>query len=420
MSNALAISTVSAAFLRRVLSAANAAVPNAKVRLGTPTAKLADDAAALVNLHLYRVEPNTARANDHMPTRGATGETRGPSKLALNLHYILTFYGDHDLLEPDQLLGAVMLALEDEPALSRTTVANAIEDHEALEDSDLDEALARLRVTRQVMTIDDFSRVWSIFYQVPYAVSLAYEVSHVEIETDDVAPAPVPVVRPGHWVAPHSMLRLDRAGATAAGAVPPVWGGVMHVAGQGLGQPGLALEIDGAALVMDDVTRTDGVLSIPLDAATFAGSELTVGVHRLQAIAHKSRPDLPEHLRPRSNALAFALSPSITVGAVTAPAVGPTATGTVEIEFTPAIGAAQSVRLLLDSRDAENPAQVVLPGREPGEGAGQATLSFAFTDLPRGDWLVRADVDGLLSPVTIDRTAGSPTQGQIIGPELTL
>ena len=190
MSNALALSTVSAAFLRRILSAANAAVPSAKVRLGAPTAKLADDAAALVNLHLYRVEPNTARANEHMPTRGGTGETRGPSKLALNLHYILSFYGDHDLLEPEQLLGAVMLALEHEPVLSRTTVANAIDDNDPLEDSDLDEALARLRVTRQLMTIDDFSKVWSIFYQVPYAVSLTYEVSHVVIETDDPAPVP--------------------------------------------------------------------------------------------------------------------------------------------------------------------------------------------------------------------------------------
>lgn len=188
MSNPLAISTVSAAFLRRILSAANAAVPNAKVRLGAPTAKLAEDAAPLVNLHLYRVEPNAAHANDHLPTRGATGQMRGPSKLALNLHYVMSFYGNHDAFEPDLMLGEVMLALEHEPLLSKTTIHNAIEDNDELEDSDLEAALARLRVTRQLMTIDDFSKIWSIFYQVPYALSLSYEVSHVVIETSATPP----------------------------------------------------------------------------------------------------------------------------------------------------------------------------------------------------------------------------------------
>ena len=192
------------------------------------------------------------------------------------------------------------------------------------------------------------------------------------------------------------------------------------MAGRGLGKPGLTLEVDGAALVMDDVIQRDSALEIPLDAATFGGSDLAIGVHRLQAIAPKAGPDLPEHLRERSNALAFALGPAIAIGAVNAPPGGPTATGSVEIDFTPAVGAAQSVRLLLDSRDENNPAHVVLPGREPDAGAAQATLSFSFTDLPRGRWLVRADVDGLLSPVTIDSTAGSPTFGQILGPELTL
>ena len=69
MSNTLAISTVSAAFQRRVLAAAKEAVPNAEVRLGTPTTQLADDAKPLVNLHLYRVEPNVTQANEHLPTR---------------------------------------------------------------------------------------------------------------------------------------------------------------------------------------------------------------------------------------------------------------------------------------------------------------------------------------------------------------
>ena len=421
MSNSLAISTVSAAFLRRILSAANAVVPNAKVRLGPPTAKLSDDGLPLVNLHLYRVEPNATHANDHLPSRGPAGQMRGPSTLALNLHYVMSFFGNHDVFEPDLMLGEVMLALEHEPALSKSTVSSAIADNEELEDSDLAEALARLRVTRQLMTIDDFSKVWSIFYQVPYALSLAYEVNHVLIESADTPPVPAPVAHPGLWVAPMSSLRLDSAGATEGSSIPPVWGNVLHVQGQGLGKPDLALEVDGTALVMTGVGQMERALSIPLDVATFGAGGLDVGVHRLQAIAPKARPDQPDHLRARSNALAFALAPAITLGTVTAPPGETTATGNVEVTFSPAIQSAQEVRLLLDGRGGGATGQVVLPGRDPVDGGPAATdLTFDFTNLARGTYLVRADVDGLLSPVSLDTTPGSPTFGQITGPELTL
>lgn len=421
MSNSLAISTVSAAFLRRLLSAANAAVPTATVRLGTPTSKLAEDAKPLVNLHLYRVEPNEAHANSHLPTRNTRGDTRRQSQLALNLHYVISFYGDHDKFEPDLMLGNVMLALEHEPFLSKSTITNAINDNDELDESDLAKAVSRLRVTRELMTLDDFSKVWSIFYQVPYTLSLSYMVSHVILETSEVAPVPAPVAQPGLWVSPVAELRLDQAGSPPGQPLPPTWGGVLHVRGKGLGRPDLTLEVDGAALVMDAVVQTPDSVTIPLTAATFGGTTPRVGIHRIQAIAPPARPDLPDHLRPRSNALAFALNPAITLGAVNAPGGGATATGTVAVNFVPPIGRDQNVRLLLDFRDPSNPAAVVLPGRAPVAGnATDVSLDFAFANLRRGAYLVRADMDGLISPVTLDTTPGSPTLGQIIGPELDL
>lgn len=421
MSNTRAISTVSAAFLRRILSAANAAVPNATVRLGAPNAKLVDDGLPLVNLHLYRVEPNATHTNNHLPNRGTAGQMRGPSALALNLHYVLSFYGDHDLFEPDLMLGEVMLALEHEPVLAKRTIDSAIVDNEELEDSDLADAMARLRVTRQLMTIDDFSKVWSIFYQVPYTISLAYEVNHVLIESSDTPPTPLPVAQPGLWVAPMSNLRLDSAGAAPGNNIPPIWGDVLHVAGKGLGKAGLTLEVDGSALVMDQVTQAETALSVPLNPATFLAADLSIGVHRIQAIAPNADASQPDHLRARSNALPFALAPAITLGAVTAPAGGVSATGSVAITFSPAVRSDQTVRLLLDPRTGPGSGQTVLAGRDPTDSGVAATaLTFNFVDLARGNYLVRADVDGLLSPVSVNTTTGSPTFGQITGPELVI
>lgn len=422
MSTSQAISAVNAAFLRRLLSAANAAVPNAKVRLGPPTAKLAEDAKPLVNLHLYRIEPNAAHANDHLPSRNASGQGRGPSRLALNLHYMVSFYGDHTRFEPDLIAGEVLLALEHAPDLSKSTVAAAIEGNEEIGDSDLAEATARLRVSRQLMSLDDFSKVWSIFYQVPYTLSLAYEVAHVVIETQGPVPVPVPVAQPGLWVSPMASLRLDAAGDAPGSLRPPVWGGVLHLRGAGLARPGLGLSVDGTALAMAQVQATPETLAVPLTTATFGAAGLAVGVHRIQAILPPEPATQPDHLRARSNALAFALAPAITGVALDAPAGGATATGTLTVSFAPPIAPHQAVRLLLDARDAGGPLQVALPGRAPVDlpGPPVAQLEFAFAALPRRRYLLRADVDGLMSPVTLDHAEASATKGQILGPEVAL
>lgn len=413
MSNALAVSSVSAAFLRRLLAAANGAVGTAKVRLGAPTAKLAEDAKPVVNLHLYRVEPNPTHSNTHLPHRDSSGRDRGPAQLAMNLHYVVSFYGDHKTFEPDQMLGAVMLALEAEPQLTRKTVKAAIDDADELEDSDLDDALAKLRVTRQLMTIDEFSKIWSIFYQVPYAISLVYEVSHVVIQTEEPARTPLPVAQPRLWLAPKSDLRLD--GARGPEGASPVWGGVLEVKGQGLAKPGLTLEVDGVALADAGITQSADRIDVKLEAATFGGAPPRIGIHRLQVVA-PAVAGQPAHLRPRSNAVPFSLHPSITLGDVTAPGGGGLADGSIKVTFSPDVASDQSVRLLLDARDVAKPAHIVLPGREPEEGAAAASeLEFSFEDLPRGKYLVRADVDGLVSPVSLDAASG-----EIDGPEATI
>jgi hypothetical protein len=412
MSNPLAISAVTAAFGRRLLAAANAAVPAAKVRTGPPTAKLSEDGKPLVNLHLFRVAPNAAHNNNHLPNRTGAGLTRGPSKLALDLHYVVTFYGDHDAFEVDFMLGQVMIALEAEPLLTRATVAGAIDENDELEDSDLGEANARLRVTRQLMTLDDFSKIWSIFYQVPYAVSLVYEVSHVIIESDDASPLPLPVARRQLWVSPLSSLRLDSAGGPD-GALP-VWGGTLVVKGFGLARTGIELEADGTAVALGEGEQVADEIRLPLSDQAF-GTTLKVGIHRLQAV-EPPVAGKPAHLRARSNVIPFALHPQIRPGDVDAPAGGTTATGTIDVTVEPEIASEQAIRLLLDSRDPLAPRHVALAGREPADAQPAETdFTFDFTDLPRGNYLVRVDVDGLVSPVALDAASG-----EISGPVVTI
>ncbi|MFZ7090743.1 DUF4255 domain-containing protein [Primorskyibacter sp. 2E233] len=411
MSNVLAIPTVTAAFSRRLLEAASTAVNNANVRVGTPSAKLAEDANPLVNLHLFRVAPNPALVNAHLPTHNSQAGQVARAQLALDLNYVLTFYGSHDTYEPERMLSEVLLSMETRPGLGPNTVKAAIDNTAVLAGSDLDKALSRLRVTRQLHNIDEFSKIWSIFYQVPYAISLVYEVSHVVIEeqTNQAPSLPVAMVR--NWVAPLANLRLDSA--TGPDGSLPVLGGTLVIDGQGLGKTGLGLEADGIAL--SGFAQSPERITLPLTAASFGGTAPKAGLHRVQAVM-PGAPDQPAHLAYRSNAIAFALHPSIVPGAVTAPPGGDTATGSIKVTFSPVVGSDQEVRLLLDSRDPAKPGQVALPGRAPvPDGADAAQLDFDFKDLPRGTYLVRADVDGLVSPVTLD-----PATQQINGPEAAI
>ncbi len=413
MSNTLAISSATAAFSRRIHGAAVAAVGNAKVRRGVPTAKLADDGKPVVNLHLYRVEPNAFNANAHLPSRGRAGPDRAPAQLALNLHYVLSFYGNHEDFEPERMLGEVMLALEAEPVLAVRVIRAAVADAADLAGSDLEDAPQRLRVTRSLHSVDEFSKIWSIFYQVPYALSLVYEVAHVVIENDIAPPAPLPVSRAANWVAPMSALRLDRAGGPAR--APAVWGGRAEIMGQGLGAPDLTLTIGGAITAIE--TQSADRMTVQLSAAALGGRVLKAGLHPLQAV-RAPKAGQPAHLAPRSNTVAFALHPRMSAApAVTALAGGATADGHMDISVDPPVGSDQAVRLLLDSRDPARPGQVVLPGRDPAApgGADAAQLRFDFAGLARGAYLARLDVDGFVSPVDID-----PASAEITGPEVVV
>src|SRR5262249_61679827 len=76
-----------------------------------------------VNLFLYQVSPNAAWRNDDLPTRRPDGRLVHRPQAALDLHYLLSFYGDDKVFEPQRLLGRVTRTLPAHPTLPRATAA---------------------------------------------------------------------------------------------------------------------------------------------------------------------------------------------------------------------------------------------------------------------------------------------------------
>jgi Pvc16 N-terminal domain len=142
----------------------------------------------IVNLFLYRTSINAAFRNSDMPRQVRPNET-GLPPLALDLHYLVTAYGD-DLNDPSshRLLGRAMQVLHDHPLLGADEIHAAI--------PDTYEQLERVRITPEDLSIDDMSKIWS-GAQAKFRISAAYRVSVVLIESNRPAHAPLPVLRRG-------------------------------------------------------------------------------------------------------------------------------------------------------------------------------------------------------------------------------
>ncbi len=80
------------------------------------------------------------------------------------------------------------------PTGARPGVVDAVTSIPELEDSDLAEQVERSVSRRCGLSLEDLSRLWSVFFQVPYKLSLAYQASVVLIDAE-VPPQPALPVR---------------------------------------------------------------------------------------------------------------------------------------------------------------------------------------------------------------------------------
>lgn len=199
MSNYLAIATVSYTLAEVIQPSLQSVVPSASVRIGRPesTERLGTSFVG-ANLYLYRVEPNSAFRNADLTTRDSSGALLHRPQAALDLFYLISFYGNDLQLETQRMLGSTVALLHAQPVLTRERIREAIE-HNArsatpfLAQSDLDRQVELVRLTPQSLTLEELSKLWTVFFQVTHALSISYQASVVLIESDGT-PREVPRV----------------------------------------------------------------------------------------------------------------------------------------------------------------------------------------------------------------------------------
>jgi hypothetical protein len=211
MSNSLAVATVTAALAAQITQSIQQVVSGAQVVIGRPQTTPPQEATHWVQLFLYQVVPNAALRNADLVTRNSAGKLVQRPQVALDLHYLLAFYGEEKDFEPQRMLGAVTRDLHANPVLLPAILENAINSWPSLQGSNLHQQLERVKVTPLPLSLEELSKLWSVFFQTPYALSLAYNASLVLIETDDLVEPALPVLQRGE---------NDQGVDTLLGAIP--------------------------------------------------------------------------------------------------------------------------------------------------------------------------------------------------------
>ncbi|MFJ7071446.1 DUF4255 domain-containing protein [Streptomyces sp. NPDC098781] len=200
MSNALAIAHVTQALALLLASNVGPEFDEAvKVEPHKPPTEPPDHPT--LNVFLYQVTPNTSMRNNDLPTRASDGTLVKRPAAALDLHYLITAYGDETTLVGQRLIGSVVRTLHETPILPKDVIEET--GHlPHLVGSDLAEAAQRIRFTPTVMDIDEASKLWGMLHQTPYSLSVVYQAALVLIDGRERPVPAKPVERPEVRVLP--------------------------------------------------------------------------------------------------------------------------------------------------------------------------------------------------------------------------
>ena len=194
MSNYLTLAVITAAIQEIVQAAVHDAVPGATVRVGPP--RTVPPGEKEVNIYLYQLSPDAELRNDDLPTRGADGKLLSRPCAAIRLHYLISFAGE-DHLATEIMLGRVISVLNAFPILTARELARIVSSsgsYPFLADADLPDSRETVKLTAEYLSLEELSKLWTVFFQLAHRPSLQYVATPVLIDAD-LHPVEVPLSR---------------------------------------------------------------------------------------------------------------------------------------------------------------------------------------------------------------------------------
>jgi Pvc16 N-terminal domain len=420
MSDSLAIAAVTATLKYKLGVAVSGDPSGAQVTTIRPGVSGNGTPAPSVNLFLFHATPNAAWRNADLPTRRTDNGLLQRPVSALDLHYLLSFYGDESKLEPQRLLGRVARSLHARPVLTRELIMKALA--EAASDpaqtlavvapSDLAKSVELVKLSPNALSLEELSKLWSVLFQTPYALSVAYQATVVLIEDDEEEPEPaLPVSRRNVYVIPFAQPVVERVTPESGTHDPIVSASTLLITGRQLRGDVTLVRIGGEVVTPQSVSETE----IKVPVASVPADKLRAGVQTLQVI-HQILMGPPKELAPHhgfeSNVSAFVLRPTVTNPKASDPQA------TVSVDVDPPVRAGQRVTLLLNETGGDAPAAYSFASKPPDTDLG--SIDVPILGVTPGEYYVRLSIDGAESALEVDKNEQSATFGQFIGPKVTI
>jgi hypothetical protein len=418
MSNFLAIATVTATLSQLIGAAIDKDVSGATVTTLRPDGGGGTLPAPGVNLYLYQVTPNAAWLNADLPTRNSEGQLVQRARAAVDVHYLLTFYGDEAKLEPQRLLGSVVRTLHTQPVLARQLIRDTIKNpsFDFVAASDLADEIELVKFTPLPLSLEELSKLWSVFFQTHYTLSLAYSGNVVFIESAQATRPALPVREHNVYVRTFRHPVIERVEPISGVGQPIVTGSTLAIRGAHLRGELTLVRIGRVEIVPVQQNIQDTEITVPVPTG------LQAGIQSVQVIQQISMGKPPQ---PRSgfesNLAAFVLQPTInrkldnsddiTVANVEI-ATNHTRSADVTIVMSPKVGAGQRTTLLLNQKDASPQARAYSFTNRPltlsPPQSDSDTITFHISGVVAGNYLVRVQVDGAESPLMTDSDPANP------------
>ncbi len=391
MSNHLAIAAVTATLRQMLYDSVSTDVPGTEVTILPPDDPVLKTDGKRLNVYLYHVTPNTASRNADLPGRRQDGTVAAKTRLGLDLYYLFTAYGKASETDPEihRILGSALRTLHEYPLLTRDAI-RAVENQGALIGSNLADQVEMVKLGLQPLSLEDLSRLWSVFFQTPHRISFACLASVVVIEGRETPRPSLPVRERKIYVSPFARPEVFAAEPRTLESSPDAR---LVLKGRNLSAPSVFVRF-GSIETRPEPPVADDRLVVTLPAG------LRPGVNSVQVI-HKINLGTPptSHRGFESNVQAFILTPRI----VTPPPYNVARGTTLSLNCDPPVGRNQRVALLIGNHE------IAIDAR-PADGAS-ATASLQFpipADFPPGSYLVRISVDGAESTLQVSPDTTNP------------
>ncbi|MEL7355599.1 MAG: DUF4255 domain-containing protein [Cyanobacteria bacterium J06560_6] len=450
MSNHLAIATVTATLQRTLQVAVQKEFEGARVTTVSPSEVGKGTPETGINVFMYQVITNPALHNADVAS-GRSRRNAVKRQAALDLYYMLSCYGNNNELAPQRLLGSVVQTMNDKRVITQEMIQSACRDATLsfLQDSNLANQVQKINILPLDLNLEDLSKTWSVFFQTPYILSVAYKALVVMVDGRESLAHALPVRnRQGGRLSPFAAQPQIEQVIAQSGALDPIFSdSTVLIKGKQLkGYPRTQVRIGAIETLPTTVSPNQIELSLSTLSTPKLRAKLRAGIQTLQVIHPLTTitSGKPRNRRgPESNGVPFVLRPRIMQASASEveEIEESRCHAAVRVQTDLNIAPQQKAVLSLfewwpttddrwqqlQAKTIEPPATYLFEGTQ--REALVSTLEFSVDDITPGEYLVSVLIDGAESPLETDPTEWldpatkherNPQFDRYIGPRITI